>query len=436
MRNVEININGLTAIKTIKSWYRGVGRRFEPVLFSLLLLITAVIPLLTPSVVHAYGQVTSRSITMSTSSNSATGVSYAVSFTTATTSAVEGIIVDFCANDPIISDSCTAPTGFSVGAGTLSPNVTCSTACAAGTWVGAAQTGSANRTLQITNATSNTINSGVTISFTLTTVTNPTSAVGPFYARILTYATTAGATGYVATAPATGAAVVDAGGIALSTANQLTITAKVQEQLTFCLYESAATAGSGATTGDGGNCSGSGNTVTLGNTNGVLSAAGPYVDLGTHYDIQTNALHGAVLYFKGAPPTTPNSNVLESSTLSGTGAAATTSYASTTGAPQFGLCSWAVSGTTANLTIQAPYNGGTCSSTTQSSDSGTTGGTGTAQFGFDIASAASSTGDELAAFPNAGSYATGDIAFLGNIANTTVAGIYTTTLTFIATSTY
>jgi hypothetical protein len=420
----------------IKNIYKKFKDGISPILAGVLLLFAALTPLLSSSVVHAYGQVTSRSITMSTSSNSATGVSYAVSFTTATTSAVEGIIVDFCANDPIISDSCTAPTGFSVGAGTLSPNVTCSTACAAGTWVGAAQSGSANRTLQITNATSNTINSGVTISFTLTTVTNPTSAVGPFYARILTYATTGGATGYVATAPATGGAVVDAGGIALSTASQINITAKVQEQLTFCLYESAAASGASATTGDGGNCSGSGNTVTLGNGNGVLSAAGPYVDLGTHYDIQTNALHGAVIVFKGTTLTSPAANVIESSTLSGTGAAAATSYASSTGNPQFGLCTWAVSGTTANITPAATYSGGTCSSTTQTAGYGTTGGVGTAQFGFNIAAAGGATGDTLATFPNAGSYATGAIAFLGNISYTTVAGVYSTTLTFIATSTY
>jgi hypothetical protein len=420
-----------------KNKFQAVRSRISPLLLGFLLILAAVIPIVNSSLVHAYGQVTSRSITMSSSSNTATNVSYAVSFTTATTSDVQGIIVDFCSNDPIIGDSCTAPTGFSVGTPTLSPNVTCSTACTNGTWVAAAQTGSSNRTLQITNSTANTINSGVTISFTLTTTTNPTSAVGTFYARILTYASAAGATGYVASAPTTGAAIVDAGGVALSTANQITINAKVQEQITFCMYESAATNGSSATTGDGGNCSGSGNTVTLGNSNGVLSASGPYVDIGTHYDIQTNALHGAVIVMKGnSLYSSVSSTYIESSAVSGTGSTAASSYSSTTGSPQFGLCTYAVSGTTANLTPATTYSGGTCSSVTQSSGSGTTGGIGTAQFGFNITNANGANGDTLATFPNAGSYATGVIAFLGNISYTTVAGVYSTTLTFIATSTY
>jgi hypothetical protein len=113
------------------------------------------------------------------------------------------------------------------------------------------------------------------------------------------------------------------------------------------------------------------------------------------------------------------------------------------------MCSFAVpaQGTPGNLTIAATYasNAGSTysgsaspcySQTSQSSGTGTTGGAGTATFGFNVASVSGSTGDTLATFPSAGSFATGDVAFLGNISSTTPAGIYRTTLNFIATGTY
>src|SRR3954465_6654306 len=48
--------------------------------------------------------------TITSGVGSGTSVSYAFSFTTA--NAAQSLIVDFCANSPIISDTCTAPTGM------------------------------------------------------------------------------------------------------------------------------------------------------------------------------------------------------------------------------------------------------------------------------------------------------------------------------------
>lgn len=425
--------------RVTESFSRDRLSRSSAVIAAMALVLFASMPLFTNSVASAYGLVTSRSIEMSDSSASATGVQYAVSFIPSVTSeTIGGIVVDFCSNDPILGDSCstTAALDASVTASpAISPTTPTGFSTSSGTWVASTNGSSPYATLFVTNTTAQTASatSSTPITFTITTAVNPTTSNSTFYARILTYSTSAAALAYTSTAVGT---PVDAGGIALSTANNVVITAKVQEQITFCIYETTQTSGSSPGAGDGGNCSGTGSTVTLGNANGVLSSAGPFVDVGTHYDIQTNALHGAVIRFWG-PVLTSGSNTIESSSLSGTGSVAATAYASTADAPQFGLCTYAVSGTTANLTAATTYNGGTnCNTVTQTAGFGSVGGNGSATFGFNIASASTYYGDTLATFPSAGGYATGDVAFLGNIANTTIAGIYTTTLKFIATGTY
>src|SRR6185436_12235167 len=74
--------------------------------------------------------------------------------------------------------------------------------------------------------------------------TNP-SGTGSFYARIHTYTTTGGATAHDEDA-ATGYG--DYGGIALSTAAVISITARVQETLSFCVYEGGGACGVNAPT--------------------------------------------------------------------------------------------------------------------------------------------------------------------------------------------
>src|SRR6476646_7721525 len=83
------------------------------------------------------GQVQQRQIKMSSSQASATGVSYEVTFKSATGYQLKGFILDFCdgTSTPIIGDStCSAPASpFSVGA---SPTITVSGAPnnLGGTW--------------------------------------------------------------------------------------------------------------------------------------------------------------------------------------------------------------------------------------------------------------------------------------------------------------
>jgi len=410
------------------------GKRARPsaLLFAALLLFFAtVIPLFRFEKAAAYGLITSRKVTMSSSANGSTvagqDVTYEVSFNVATdTSDIRGVVVDFCGNTPIIGDSCTAPTGFDLNITNLAITIN-----AGLTGFTKSTSESDANTLVFTNATA--YNPGVaeTQRFTLGTaavsdgVDNPENANTTFYARIITFTTTTGANDYAsattgANNPGAEPPVIDAGGIALSTAAQIIVTAKVQERLLFCVY----------TTGTGNNCtSKSGTAVTLGDTNGVLDPTGPYVDKNAKFSITTNASGNAVVRMKGVTLTSGANNISPNLTPA----------TSTAGSEQFGLCTYESAGT--GLVEHVDYDGGTgteCSSTTQTAGTGATGGAGTADYTFDTngTDGTTSTYGETIATKPAGDYSTGTLVFLGNISNTTEAGIYTTTLTFIATGTY
>ena len=371
---------------------------------------------------HAAGLVSSRSIKMSSSAVSATGVSYTVSFTAATTATISEIVVDFCdgTSSPIVGEACSTTGDPSLGA---TPSVTCTSNCPTSPTY-TTESASPYTTLCITGTGVAYTGGSTTVSFTINSVTNPTPN-GSFYARITDYTSaneplSGSCASWSSTSPGT---FTDYGGVALSTANQLTITAKVQEQLTFCVD-----ANTTALTSCG---SASGTTINLGDTKGVLYTTGPFVDKTGQYLVQTNAVHDAVVNMQGGllasgSNTFPN---LASPTLSAAGTS------------QFGLCSYPSGGTTANMTITQNYNGansatpGTlCSGTTQTSGTGATGGNDNAYYYYPAA-VQGTYGDTIAT-QVPGSFATGTLVFLGNVSATQPAGIYTTTLTFVATGTY
>ncbi len=392
-------------------------KRSTCILLAAVLVVATALPLLIRQKAHAYGLPTSRSVQMSSSKQADTAVTYTVTFTTATAGTIKSMVFDFCQNSPIINDTCTAPSGFSVGTPTVSGFFINAVSQAAGWTFASANT---NRTLTFTNATGVAVLANQVITFNLTTATNPNNTNTTFYSRILTYPNSAGADS-AATYPATGSGggpgvgnAFDAGGVAMSTTNQINITSKVQERLTFCVY-------TGAT------CAAGGNAVNLGDTNGVLDPAGPYVDKTTTYDVSTNATGGATLRLKG--------DTLKNGAFS-INAAGASAVASSAGTEQFGLCNYQSSGS--GLTTVSPYNNASCSTTSQSAGTGTTGGVGSAQFAFDTNASTGtlSTYGQSFATKAAGTTSTGKIAFLGNISSTTQAGIYTTTLTFIATGVY
>lgn len=388
-----------------------------------LLFSASLVPLLSRQSTSAYGLVTSREIKMSSSAAGATDVTYDVSFVTATAASLGGMVIEFCANSPIIGDTCTAPTGFNTNRTTLAlANQTGVT-----DWV--IDTVDSTATQLTFTRTAAAVAAGVTISLDLggagasDGITNPTTANQTFYARILTFTTAAGAQAYTATAPGAQPPLVNAGGIAMSTASQITVTAKVQERLTFCVYTSAANYA---------DCSAvSGSAVTLGDTNGVLSDAGPFVDKNAKYNVSTNASNNVTIRAKGATLTSG------SFTINQIGA---TAAASAAGTEQFGICTYRdAGGGTTGLTPAIPYDNGSCSATTQTAGTATPGGAGTAQFAFDTSTAGdnlTTTFGDTIATKTPGAQSTGVLVFIGNISTTTEPGIYTATLTFIATGNY
>lgn len=166
--------------------------------------------------------------TITTGIGSGTNVTYGVSFTTF--APADSIIIDFCVNNPIIADTCTEPTGMSVTGVTLSGTG----AIASPGWSATGITNGTGTSVQLAKTTGATAAAGAH-TFNLEGIINP-STTGTFYARIYTYAdATFGSSTTAWTAAETPGAYVDYGGVALSTNQIITITARVQEQLTFCV---------------------------------------------------------------------------------------------------------------------------------------------------------------------------------------------------------
>ncbi|HTE22650.1 MAG TPA: hypothetical protein VK674_06440 [Candidatus Limnocylindria bacterium] len=412
---------------TLRRW------RLDRIAMVAVLLFASVLPLLKTDQAQA-AILANREIKMSSSAVSAASTTYHTEFDIGTSGNVQGIIVEFCANTPIVGDTtCTAPTGFSI---TASPAVSGQSTGAGATadlstFLTANDLGSNSRTLILTAGSAVLMDATDTAYFDITTVTNP-STLGTFFARIYTYATSAAASAYTIAAPG---AYVDAGGVALSTVAQITVTAKVAERIIFCVYTDDADPDY-----DDNDCdSQQGTGVSLGDTNGVLDPSGPFVDKKAKYTITTNASQGAIIRLKGTTLTKGSDTI--------TAIGSTPATVATGGAEQFGLCSYRDTATTAGLAVDEMYNGATaseaaCATTAQTAGTGATGGSGTptpAEFAFDVTTSndnvLSTYGDTLAT-KTAGNYSTGIIAFAGNIGNSTEAGIYTTLLTFIATGTY
>lgn len=420
------------------------GWKLSRILAAALMLFSLVSPLLSRD--HADAAILdNRLIRISSSADGSTadgqGVTYHVEFDIGTTGTLEGIVIDFCANTPIIGDTTCTKTasprdvpdldgsgdsltvsGYSDGTG--------GTADLTDFTTHSVETATDSQ-ITLTYATGVAVTAGDTGYFDITTADNPENSNTAFFARIYTYDDSTNADNYSVASPGS---YVDGGGVALSTAAQITVTAKVAERLVFCLYSDSADPDYNDNDCD----SQQGTDVTLGDTNGVLDPSGPFVDKNAKYTVTTNASSGVVIRLKGDTLTSGSDTITE--------IGATPATANTGGTEQFGLCSYRDTGTTAGLTVDEVYNGATaseaeCATTTQTAGTGATGGTGTptqAEFAFDNNATDGTTslyGDTLAT-KTAGDYSTGIIAFVGNISNTTEAGIYTTVLTFIATGTY
>lgn len=346
---------------------------------------------------------------MSTSAAS-TAATYALTFTPVTTA--QELVVDFCANDPLISDTCTFT------AGTVptisSPVSSVGTATAVGS-------GSPVHTIKVTGLTE-TGGSPFTITFT-SGITNPTTNTS-FYARVLTYGT-GNASGYTpantsGNTPTVGT-FVDSGGIALSTAANINITSKVFETLSFCVFQTSCGTAPALTLGDP--------------TTGALSISNAYANSNAQFTLATNAgagvnvtMTGTTLCRPGGTCTTGANAFTINATGGGTGAT------SSVGSEQFGMCAWK-NGSSA-LTVATKYldSVNACNGISTGTYAGTS------RFGFDDSAAADGTnnaaGTQVMSSTGAVPTVTGSFTFLGNIAATTEAGIYTTSLNLVATGTF
>jgi hypothetical protein len=393
--------------------------------FALALALAGLAPVLDAKIAHAFpvgGQVQVRSIKMSDSRiGTTTGatVSYQVSFKPASaTYNVKGIIVDFCggniADTPIIDDSnCTIPTGFSIG----TPTVDTTTAITnytvlTGTWTSTSQ--NSGRTLRMVNSTGVSINpaNATPYAFVVSGVTNPT-AVGTFYARIITYTSDTGDVLSYTSANAGSTQAKDYGGFALSTNNFVAITAKVQESLTFCVSGLA----------PGPSCGASGQavttpTLTLGHgAANVLDTTA--VDTATAFtQLSTNANGGAVIRMRN----TAASGGLNSgsNSIPPVGATATAIATSSGVTAAFGMKISAGSGGTGTVSQVAPYD--------------------TVNYGMDASTAndnvLSTYGDSIASAAAPVSSVGNTLTFAAIAANTTPAGLYSANMILIATGTF
>jgi hypothetical protein len=269
--------------------------RIGYVVSALALSLAVIYPALMPGVANA-AQLASRSITLSDSGasggtitsgvGSGAGVTYRVGFTTSVSAS--SLIIDFCSNDPIVGDSCTAPTGMVDSSATLS-GVT-GNINAAG-WNITTPTSSQVK-LALGSGTAASAGSQV---FDLVGITNP-STTGSFYARVYTYGDNSfGSTTTAYTGATTPGDYKDYGGIALSTNQIITITARVQETLSFCV---SGTSTSLWTTKH--DCTDSAAAVapalTLGHGAPTAILDSSAVDTGAVYSqLSTNATNGAVI---------------------------------------------------------------------------------------------------------------------------------------------
>lgn len=161
---------------------------------------------------------------------SGAAVMYTVSFDSV--AQASSMVIDFCAEDPIVNDNCTTPTGFSASSATLGATAVAGTVDTTNNWSITAATGRVK--LADTGTSGDDIQAATPQSFELSGITNP-STLGTFYARFYTYANTTWGSYVSAINVGT---YLDYGGVALSTTNTITITARVQEQLTFCVTKS------------------------------------------------------------------------------------------------------------------------------------------------------------------------------------------------------
>ncbi len=161
----------------------------------------------------AFGSLlTQNYLSISDNQPSATSI-YNVGFSLASNETIGSFEIQFCSNSPIVSMSCTIPSGMDVSGATLTGQSGLSGYTIAG--------GSNTYTWILSNPVAPVVNAGP-IVFNFSGVVNPSSA-GSYYVRLETFAST-NATG----------SPLDVGGIAFSINSAFTVSTYVPPYLYFC----------------------------------------------------------------------------------------------------------------------------------------------------------------------------------------------------------
>ncbi|MGH7240639.1 MAG: hypothetical protein ACREHG_11385, partial [Candidatus Saccharimonadales bacterium] len=304
-------------------------------------------------------------------------------------------------------------------AGTDTPNL--SSAAASG-WTATAI--DSNHDIKLTT-TSVSFTGGTAITpIDITGVTNPSNSctLGSFYARILVY-NNGGSSTY--SSPTSIGSDQEYGGIALSTTSNISITSKVYETLSFCVFS--------------GTC-GTAPSLLLGDpTTHALSATTAYVNSDAKYTLATNASSGIVVTMTGTTLCRSTGSNCDTGTSTYTiSAIGATAGSSITGNEQFGMCA-DTTGATGTLAASSPYADSTSGNSCHTGIA-TGSYTGSSDFAFNDGTGSNGTnsggGSKVLSATGPVSSYTGDFAFLGNISSTTEAGIYTTSLNMVATGTF
>jgi hypothetical protein len=256
--------------EAIMSFLRSIKSKAAYIITSALIVIGLVAPGLVTTYVSA-ASVTTKSIQLSSSSEGAAATTYTVNFTSV--SAAGAFKVDFCSNSAEPSTSCTPPTGFNAASASTATS-------------GFTATGTTNQII-----VAGTIGATSPISVAVDGITNP-SVTDPLYARITTYTDST-----AAAADTTDAAGIDYGSVVIAITNTIGVSGAVLESMTFCVA-------SATITQDCGNASSNLPTLKLGETIGSTVALDTgHVSTGTLYtQISTNAASGAIINLKSATP--------------------------------------------------------------------------------------------------------------------------------------
>jgi hypothetical protein len=331
-------------------------------------------------------QLTARSLQIQSAQPGLTGVWHEFTFTAAQSTAIGSIDFLYC-TQPL--GACTAPTGLnaaSVALGTTSTDQTINAIVPTNTYaLGTGGNAPTANEVKIEASAANAVVAAQTVKIRFTNVTNPTTTApvsNTFFVRITTYNTTSYGT------------PIDDGVVASAIVPLLSVSAKVQEVLNFCVDNATVGGGMNSSTALGTDCSNfvnayavAGTSVDIGiadnSTSGAVSPAAGGNNADGIFMVRSNALNGLIVGYRAVQQVGTNYQGalrVVGSTCTATGAgkndttdavnrvstdrcfnSATTKTTLTSSVEQFGMTGRFINRTsstvpTANLSLAADYD--------------------------------------------------------------------------------